>query len=45
MEAKIGLIKFMKRYEKIELPKEPLEFFFRFVYQVKSIKTKLAKKE
>ena len=43
LNAKIGLIKFMKRYEKVELETKDLELYFRLVYQPKSYKTKLTK--
>ena len=43
LEAKIGLIKFMKRYEKIELPEKKVDFIIRFIYQPRGFKTKLTK--
>ena len=42
LKAKIGLIKFLKRYEKIELPDQPLEFI-GILYQPKDFTTKLVK--
>ena len=45
LETKIGLIKFMKRYERVVLPVEKVEMVFRFLYQPKSFKTKLIKQE
>ena len=45
LEAKIGLIKFLKRFEKIEIPKEKIELYFRFMYQPKSYKSKLGNKQ
>ena len=43
LEAKIGLVKFMKRYEKAELPVEHLKLFITSVYQPDRFKTKLEK--
>ena len=43
LEAKIGLIKFMKRYEKIELPAKKIEYVINFLYQARNFKTKLRK--
>ena len=44
LESKIGFIKFMKRYEKIELPVKEFEMFFKAVYQPKDFKAKMTKK-
>ena len=44
LEAKVGLIKFMKRYRKVELSEE-VEFVFRFLCQPRKIMMNLTKSE
>ena len=41
LEAKIGLIKFMKRYERVEA--EDAKFILRFLYQPKEVVVRLTK--
>jgi cytochrome P450 len=41
VEAKIGLIKFMKRYKKITIPNQPLRWVIKFVYSPEYFKSKM----
>ena len=41
IESKIGLIKFMKRYEKIVLPNPEFKMVLKFVYSPEDFETKL----
>ena len=43
LEAKIGLIKFMKRYRKIELFDRDVAFGSGFMYQPKNVLAKMTK--
>ena len=43
LQSKIGLIKFLQRYEKIELGVKEVELVLRLTYQPKSFKTRLTK--
>ena len=43
LQAKIGLIKFLKRYEKIELTTKEIELVMRLTYQPKSYTSRLTR--
>ena len=44
LEAKIGLIKFLRKYKKIELPKEKIRYVMNFMYESEPLKVKLTRR-
>ena len=45
LQVKIGLIKFLKRYEKMELSEEKLKFVYKFLYEPEGRKIKLTNRK
>ena len=41
MESKIALIKFLKRYSKIDIPNKDFKMLFKFTYSPEDFLTKL----